>query len=274
MELGVIPFTVFDFETTGLYPYAGDRICEIGAIRFGGGSKTRKFHTLVDPERPVSAGAFSVNGITDSMLKGAPRIEEALPSFMDFIKDSVLVAYNAGFDLGFLESALGPDSKDLEKYLVVDALGLARRLFPGAGRFSLTSVSGHLGISVRGEHRAMADATMAFKVFRKELSVLRSSGVKSVEEIAYKRAAGRQPFRRSDVAKIRLIEEAIRKQEKLNIVYRSVWTDAVTERTVAPTALRHGYDRSYLVAFCHTAGADRNFRIDGIIGIGKAPEAK
>ena len=63
----------------------------------------------MDPGRPISYGAFSVNGITDTMLAGKPAIDKVLPGFLKFAEGSVLVAYNAGFDLGFLESAMGED---------------------------------------------------------------------------------------------------------------------------------------------------------------------
>lgn len=273
MRLDEAIFTVFDFETTGLYPYAGDRICEIGAIRFGRGKRLKKFHSLVDPGRPVSHGAFSVNGITDRMLQGAPTISVVMPDFMNFIADSVLVAYNAGFDLGFLESSLGSEKKKLDNYRVIDALRLARRFFPGAGRYSLASVSEHLGITVDGEHRAMADAVMTYQVFRKELAALSKAGVKSVEDIVYVPVSRAPAPDRVKDYKLKLIEEAIKQQKKLNIVYRSTWTDNVTERMVTPRQVQHGYDKSYVVAFCHKAGADRNFRLDGIMQIEKEEEA-
>ncbi len=267
MKISEAIFTVFDFETTGLYPYTGDRICEIGAIRFGRGKPAKRFHSMVDPGRPVSSGAFSVNGITEEMFEGAPTIGAILPDFMDFVKDSVLVAYNAGFDLGFLESALGSEKQKLDNYPVIDALRLARRLFPEAGRYSLASVSHHLGVVIDGEHRAMADAIMTLKVFRKELAALKKAGVASVEDIVYSRTSKRPMPGKVKDYKLRMIEEAISRQKRLHIVYRSTWTDSVTERTIAPKLVQHGYDKSYVVAFCHRAGAERNFRLDGILEI-------
>ena len=135
MRIDKAQFTIFDVETTGLYPYSGDKICEIAAVRVNSSCKRpKKFSSLVDPGRPISYGAFSVNGITASMLAGKPTIDKVLPKFLKFAEDSVLVAYNAGFDLGFLESAMGEDKEMLKDYLVIDALALARRLFPEAGR--------------------------------------------------------------------------------------------------------------------------------------------
>lgn len=267
MRLDKANYTIFDFETTGLYPYSGDKICEIGAIRIEPGKRlTRKFHSLVNPGRPISYGAFSVNGITEEMLEGSPSIGETLPAFLKFIKDSVLVAYNAGFDLGFLESALGKDKHILDNYYVVDALSLARRLFSGLVRYNLGAVSESLGLGSSGEHRALADAAMTLGVFRKELKLLSAEGVKTVEDIVYtktRKALGRKV---KDY-KVRLIEDAIREQKKLNIVYRSSWSNAVTRRCVLPKMMQEGYDRSYVVAHCCLKNEERTFRLDGILNI-------
>ncbi len=267
MKLADAQFTVFDVETTGLYPYAGDRICEIGAIRVGRRKAARQFHALVNPGRPISAGAFAVNGITEEMLEGKPAIDEILPDFMEFIEGSVLVAYNAGFDLGFLESALGPGRKALEGYCIIDALHLARKLFSGIGRYNLGSVAESLGIRITAEHRALSDACMTLKIFRKELKLLKSDGIETVEQIECVRPKSRSSATLVKDYKVTLIEEAIRQQRKLNIVYRSSWNNKLTRRAVTPKKIQSGYDRSYLVAHCHMRGQERVFRLDCIIGI-------
>ncbi len=266
MKLENASFTIFDFETTGLYPYAGDKICEVGAIRFRSGiKKVEKFYYLIDPERPISAGAFYVNGITDDMVKGKPTIGQIMPAFLKFIKGSVLVAYNAGFDLGFFESALGRNESVLADYYIIDALRLARRLFPGLEKYNLGYVSESLGIDSCGEHRAMKDAFMTWKVFEKELKLLAGHGVKSIEEIAQAQAKRPLSIKTVKDYKVKLIEDAIREQKKLHITYRSAWSNKVTSRTITPKEIQAGYDRSYVVAHCHLKGAERNFRLDCIV---------
>lgn len=266
MKLESASFSVFDVETTGLYPYSGDRICEIGAVRVSAGKKAvKKFHALVDPERPISPAASAVNGITDSMVRGKPTVDKVLPAFMDFIRGSVLVAYNAGFDLGFLECSLGDEKEALNEYYIIDALRLARRLFPGIGRYNLGSVAQALGISPEGEHRALADAVITWKVFEIELEALRSEGIRAVEDIGGVSARAKPSIAAVKDYKLALIEAAIREQKKLNIVYRSSWNDKVTERTITPKRIHRGYDRFYVVAQCHLKNAERNFRLDCII---------
>ncbi len=266
MRIDKAEFTIFDVETTGLYPYSGDKICEIAGLRADSSfSKVKKFVSLVDPKRPISYGAFSVNGITDEMVAGQPAIDKILPRFLKFAKGSVLVAYNAGFDLGFIEAALGEDRDVLQDYLVIDVLALARKCFPEAGRYNLGLLSRHLGIVSGVEHRAMADTRMTLEVFKKELEVISGEGIKDIEGIAYKKARREAPLKRVKDYKLKLIEDAIREQKKLNITYRSAWDNRVTRRLITPKEIRSGYDRSYMIAFCHMKNEERNFRVDCIV---------
>ncbi|MBN1527274.1 MAG: WYL domain-containing protein [Candidatus Omnitrophica bacterium] len=262
-------FTVFDVETTGLFPYAGDRICEIGALRIeANGATERRFQTLVDPGMPISAGAFAVNGITAAMLKGKPAIGEVLPDFMEFIKGSVLVAYNAGFDLGFLEAALGERNYLLLEYPVIDVLALARRVFPGLGRYSLMLVAGALGIDASGGHRAMADTIMTWGVFRKALDVLAGRGVKDIEDITALYAGRPSQAEEARSPTIELLEDAIRSNKKVAITYLSLWNDSLTERVITPKRIQKGYGKSYVVAHCHLRNDERLFRLDCILKAG------
>jgi len=268
MLLEKATFTVFDFETTGLYPYRGDKICEIGAARVEPAKKEqKKFHSMVNPERPISRGAFLVNGITEDMLIGAPRIQEILPAFMRFIEGSILVAYNAGFDIGFLECSLGSDKDALNDYCVIDALKLARRLFTGIDSYNLASVARALGMRPLREHRAISDVSMTLEIFQKELDILSAHGartIKDVEKTWPKRVA---LVKRVKDYKTKLIEEAIRDEKRLNITYISSWRNEITNRTITPKEIQNGYDRSYVIAYCHLRNAERNFRLDGIIDI-------
>ena len=261
-------FTVFDFETTGLYPYNGDRICEIGALRFGIRSrKPHSFHRLIDPRRRISPGAFRVNGITDAMVRGKPVIGDVLPDFLEFINGSILVAYNAPFDLGFLQAALDNDAVILEGHHVIDALQLARRLFPGIGRYGLGSVADYLGIPRGREHRAIADATMTWKVFRKEIAMMMRDGVKSVEDIERCRTIKSSARNITKDYRITIIEDAIREQRQLSIVYRSEWNSGTTNRIISPKEVRLGYDHSYVRAYCHLRKEERTFRLDCMVDI-------
>ena len=96
-------FVAFDLETTGLSSNT-DRIIEIGAVILKNGEEVDRFQTFVDPERTLERKIVDLTGITDDMLKGAPKIEEVLPKFLEFVGDRVLVAHNSDFDTGFIRA--------------------------------------------------------------------------------------------------------------------------------------------------------------------------
>ncbi|MBF0216993.1 MAG: WYL domain-containing protein [Candidatus Omnitrophica bacterium] len=271
MKLSEATYTAFDFETTGLFPNYGDKICEIGAIRVEPDGTTREFNALVNPMRPLSDGAFRVNGITSEMLGDKPVISEVLPSFLEFIEGSVLVAYNAGFDMGFLVAELGDKKEMVLGYQVIDALTLARRCFGFTGGYSLGKVTGHLGIKTGVEHRAIEDARAALAVFMREISILEDEGVTLVEEISsvYREKIPRTRPGRDRVPGASRMEEAlttaIETKSRLKIKYRSVWNGEVTERTITPISIRDGYVYSY----CHMRSEYRKFHLDKIEEINK-----
>jgi DNA polymerase III epsilon subunit len=260
-------FTVFDVETTGLHPYSGDRICEIGAIKLMPDGKKPRFHSMVNPGREISQGAFAVNGITPEMLDGQPPIEEVLPGFMEFIKGSVLVAYNAGFDLGFIECALGHDKGRLSEYRIIDALKLARRFFPGIGRYNLQSVSRALNIRSSGAHRAMSDAQMTVKVFLKVLDAITASGAEAVDDIVQAQERRVEPLKVVSDYRMSMIESAIMEQKKINITYLSDWNNKTTKRTITPKGIQKGYGKPYVTAYCHLRDEERTFKFGGILDV-------
>lgn len=161
-----LEFTIFDTETTGLDPKSGDRIVELAAIRFKGENKISSFESLINPGRPVSREAFSVNKISEEMLLSAPSPKEVIPKFIDFIRGSCLCSYNAGFDLGFLNNELRLLGLDEVKDIpVVDILRMARHSIPGLECYALWFVAQTLGIKIKQKHRALSDVELTRGVF-------------------------------------------------------------------------------------------------------------
>ena len=153
---------VIDLETTGLYPERGDRIVEIGAVPILGDVvlTDEGFETFVDPGVPIPPQITEITGITDEMVRGAPRIEDTLPLFIEYIEDFPLVAHNAPFDMGFLELALKKIGlKPLENE-IIDTVLLSKRVFSNSSRHNMDAVLRRLGISydTTKRHRSMEDA--------------------------------------------------------------------------------------------------------------------
>jgi DNA polymerase III subunit epsilon len=161
-------FVIFDVETTGLSPAYGDRVVEIAALRIRDFKPVAKFHSLVDPEREISYGAYLVNGITQEMLSGAPQGFEVFPDFLRFADDACLVGHNVRFDLNFLTYELSRLDLSLERTThIIDTMRMARRFLPHLGRYSLLWVSQALGIDMKQQHRALADVELTFEVFKR-----------------------------------------------------------------------------------------------------------
>lgn len=159
-------FIAFDLETTGIMPGV-DRIVEIGAVRFVNGEVDAVFSTLVDPMIPIPAGASAVNGITDDMVAGKPKIEECLGGLTEFCADDVLVAHNAAFDTAFLLSDYRKFEVRTPRGLILDSYPMAKKIFPGLANYKLGTLVQHLQIDAHGFHRAEADATYCAKLFIK-----------------------------------------------------------------------------------------------------------
>jgi DNA polymerase-3 subunit epsilon len=154
---------VFDTETTGLSPLAGDRIVEIGCVELVNKVETgRHFHAYFNPDRPMPAGAEAVHGLSDAFLADKPRFHEAVEELIAFLGDCPLVAHNAGFDFGFLNHELNNCGRPLVCMTrMVDTLQLARAKHPGA-KHSLDALCSRYGVdrSVRVKHGALIDAQL------------------------------------------------------------------------------------------------------------------
>ena len=159
---------VFDTETTGLDPRSGDRIVEIGCIEMVNRVATgRTYHCYFNPDRDMPAGAEAVHGLSIGFLSDKPRFHERAGEILEFIGDSHLVAHNAGFDFGFLNTEL--ESCGLVpvcRTRMVDTVALAKVRHPGA-KLSLDALCTRYGIdrSHRTRHGALLDAELLAQVY-------------------------------------------------------------------------------------------------------------
>jgi DNA polymerase-3 subunit epsilon len=182
--LSTVTFVVVDLETTGGSP-AECGITEIGAVKVRGGEVIGEFQTLVNPGGPIPAFISVLTGITDSMVAAAPRIEAALPAFLEFAKGSVLVAHNAGFDISFLKAAARRTEHEWPGFRVLDTVHLARQLVrrDEVPNHRLASLARLFRATTTPDHRALHDARATVDVLHGLLERVGSLGVHSLEEL-------------------------------------------------------------------------------------------
>lgn len=266
------PLVVFDLETTGFSPCAGDEIVEIGTIRVLGDEIVSEFHSMINPVRPISPGASAVNGITNDMVKDAPFIEEMLPRFLEFIGDSPLVIQNASFDLPFIAWKCVEMGITHGNNLVFDTMLLARSLRPEFGKYNLETLVYRLGVEEAPDHRAVGDSIAAWQVFRKLMSPFAANGGITVAR-ALSLQGGPYLWPRFNPSEVQpgpeteietAIRLAIERGENLIIEYQSLNSPSPTTREIRPIHLARRPRRSYLIAYCLLRGEQRIFRVDRI----------
>lgn len=198
-----VTFCVLDLETTGGSP-ATCEITEIGAVKYCHGEEVGSFQTLVDPGAPIPASITMLTGITHAMVYDAPRIETVLPSFLEFIGDTVVVGHNVRFDMSFLNAAtdrLGYARLDNAR---VDTAALGRRLIRSEVRnLKLASLAAFFRSPVVPNHRALEDAKATAHVLHGLLERAGSLGVTNIDDLlALPRAKGARYYN-----KIRLSDQ-------------------------------------------------------------------
>ena len=177
-RLSELAYTVFDTETTGLEPSAGDEIISIGAVRIVNGRllKSEVFEQLIDPLRPIARDATRIHGIDSRALAGQPPIGQVLPGFHRFCEDTVLVAHNAAFDMRFLELKEAATGVRFGQP-VLDTLLLSAVVHPSFENHHLDTIAERLGVRVIGRHTALGDALVTGEVFLKLLPLLAQRGI-------------------------------------------------------------------------------------------------
>ena len=172
-------YIVFDLETTG-FSAIKDKIIEIGAVKVVAGEIVDRFSTFVNPKRPIPFEITQLTSITDEMVIGYPDIETILPEFLEFARGGVLVAHNAGFDVGFIEQNCR--YQDIEPdFVYVDTVALARVLLPTLSKYKLNIVAKALGISLENHHRAVDDASATAEIFVKFVEMLKEQNITTLK---------------------------------------------------------------------------------------------
>jgi DNA polymerase-3 subunit epsilon len=186
-QLSATTFVIIDLETTG-GPPGLNAITEIGAQKVRGGSVIGEFQTLVNPGVPLPPFITVLTGITEAMLVPAPRIEEVFPQLLEFIgsqSETVLVAHNASFDLGFLKAAAITLGYDFPKFQVLDTVKIARQVLTKdeVRNYKLETLSQFFKSQTPPTHRALEDVRATVCVFHGLIERLGSFGIFTLEEL-------------------------------------------------------------------------------------------
>lgn len=181
----IMKFVAFDLETTGTKPRE-DMIVEVGAVMFDGDRPVKGFGSLIDPGRSIPPEASAVNGITDEMVRGKPRIGDVLGAFAEFCGSLPLVAHNAPFDFKFLLEDVQTLRAKAPSGTVLDTLPLARTIFPGLPNYKLWTLVRHFNFPSGTFHRAEEDSSYCGLLFAKILETLEQRGEPVTEEILVK----------------------------------------------------------------------------------------
>ena len=174
-------YCVLDLETTG-FSATTEKITEVGIMKLKDGEVIDEFSCFVNPEKHIPERVSEVTNITDDMVKDAETIDKVFPKILEFIEGSVIVAHNAGFDVGFLKQ----NAKNLGyefDYTYLDTLSLAKDLFPEYKKYKLGKIAENLGIKVEVAHRALDDVDTTVKVFKVMLEMLKKRGAKKIADI-------------------------------------------------------------------------------------------
>jgi polyribonucleotide nucleotidyltransferase len=181
------PFVVFDVETTSRDMKQGGLV-EIAGVKVQDGNIVDRWSTLVDPGQPIVGK--QLHGITDADVKGQPNPAQAAGQFVEWAGDAVLVGHNVGFDLGFVEAALG-DGTRIEPGRYLDTLVLAREAYPDQDAHKLSDLAKFFGVEPEPSHRALpdAEATAALLIrladdLRERIRIFKDAAAESIRGLA------------------------------------------------------------------------------------------
>ncbi|SFL94578.1 DNA polymerase-3 subunit epsilon [Gracilibacillus orientalis] len=170
---------VFDIETTGFYPYSGDRILSIGAVKMKGSEilKDQLFYKTVYSESPPSEEIATLTGITKTELNQAAPLPEVLRQFFQFVRSDTLIAHHSSHEKQFMKQASWTALKTSFQHRIIDTSFLTKVVSPGVSLVTLDEWCDHHGVDISRRHHALYDAAATAKLW--------SQNVKKVEEMGF-----------------------------------------------------------------------------------------
>ena len=160
-------YAVIDIETTGGMPKR-DKITEIAIILYDGSSVKGSFTSLVNPQRSIPSEITRITGITNEMVKDAPKFYEIAKNIVELTENAIFVAHNVSFDYNFIKEEFASLGYTFSKKQLC-TVKLSRKAFPGLKSYSLGSLIQHFGIEVNARHRAYDDTKATVELLDKIL---------------------------------------------------------------------------------------------------------
>lgn len=156
-------YSIVDIETTGGSPQQS-RVTEIAIYLTDGRKLVDQFESLINPETDIPGFITRLTGISNEMVKDAPKFQDISGQLARITKDTVFVAHNVAFDYGMLRNEYRELGMDFHRN-VLCTVKSSRRLLPGYESYSLGNLCKDLGISIENRHRAAGDAFATMRLF-------------------------------------------------------------------------------------------------------------
>lgn len=175
LNTDICDYCVVDIETTGLDTYFNE-IIELAAIKIRNNEIVDKFQTLIKPYGQIDEFIEQLTGITNDMVKNAPKIEEKLNELFNFIGNDIIVGHNVNFDINFLyDESLKCYGDALIKNNFVDTMRIGRKCIKDTKNHKLNTLALKFNIDTENEHRALADCIITYKLFNIEKDLVKEN---------------------------------------------------------------------------------------------------
>lgn len=259
------PIVAFDTETSGPYPLESE-IVELGAVKWYQGKVIDQFQTLLKPSKPMTQENINIHGITNEMVAAAPLMKDQIGLFHEFIKDSILIAHHAPFDLGFIAPEFEKAGLAFPANMHFCSSLISRALLHTTNHKLQTLVS-ELNLVGGDAHRAYDDAYACLQVFMKAAEKLEVPSLEKLKAVQVKKLAWLDYTLFSKPSEqIKSLVEAIQKQKTIQIIYEGGQSKNKL-RPITPKGIVRNPDGDYVHAECGLDNQRKRFYLNKIVDI-------
>lgn len=259
------PIVAFDTETSGPYPLESE-IVELGAVKWFKGEIIGQFQTLLKPSKPMAQENINIHGITNEMVADAPLMKDQIVAFHEFIKDSLLIAHHAPFDLGFIAPEFEKAGLAFPTNVHLCSSLISRALLHTTNHKLQTLVK-ELNLVGGDAHRAYDDAYACLQVFMKAAEKLDVPSLEKLKAVQTKKLAWMDyTLFSKPTEQIKSLVDAIQKQKTIQIVYEGGQSKNKL-RPITPKGIVRNPDGDYVHAECGLDNQRKRFYLSKIIDI-------